>query len=72
MVNLEFHFFYIKLIKFQNFVEVFVEYTQFFFFFQRIFKKNFCLLAVVLLNPNPLEFLKYLYPFLSYAKNKFF
>ena len=37
MVNLEFHFFYIKLIKFQNFVEVFVEYTQFFFIFQRIF-----------------------------------
>ena len=30
--------FYIKLIKFQNFVEVFVEYTQFFFFSTDLFK----------------------------------
>ena len=31
----------------------------------------YCCLAVVLLNSNPLKFLKYLYPFLSYDKSKF-
>ena len=40
--------------------------------FQRIFITFYCLfLAVVLLNLNPLEFLKYLYLFLSYVQNKF-
>ena len=42
-----------------------------FFIYQRIFKNVDCSLAAALLNSNPLEFLKYLYPFSSYVKNKF-
>ena len=77
MVNLEFLFIFLNKILllsylsfkiFQCFCRI---YLYNFFIFQRIFLFFYCHLAAVLLKSNSLEFLKYLYPFLSYAKNIF-
>ena len=42
------------------------------FYLSTTFHNFLLFLCFVLLNSNPLEFFKYLYPFLSYIKNKFF
>ena len=76
MVNLEFHFFYFLRktflssylsLTFQGFCRInkkklFFNGFSYFFYFH---------FAFVLLNSNLLKFLKYLCPFLSYAKNIF-
>ena len=78
MVNLEFHFFIFlgkhfsfKLFKFYIFSR-FLYNKYNFFILQWIFIYNFYFCAIVLLNSNLLKLLKYLYPFLSYAKNILF
>ena len=74
MINLEFTFLILLKKNFASKLFMFLKFSKFLynlhnFFFQWIFILFDCHLAVVLLNSNLLEFLKYLYRLLSFAKN---
>ena len=60
----------LKLFQFLNVSKFFLNIYNF-FIYQWIFIMFYCSLAVVLLNSNPLEFKKNLYPFSRNVKNKF-